>query len=264
MKFTEWSMIFFSITIIGACGRLSNNNNPKDKNYLGYDIELFDETEVKSISISVRDEETEKIRSFFAKNSELVNIQEPKFGFTLLMWAVFNHKMESVKSLLESGANPNIPSKKGVSPLIRAAEFDELPMMKLLIEFGADPHYMMDSLPPASALVASISGIPTQKKQDLEKVKYLLDLGVNMDSTNANSSTPLNTAVILDAFEIAEFLIQKGANINIPVYNLPNGKIVFLPKMLKEMEIESNFNYRHDSLVKYVEQKIDTTWYLKK
>lgn len=62
-------------------------------------------------------------------------------GTTALHHCVLNDAQELVAMLLRHGANPNalIPDSK-VSPLTIAALEKNMPMAKLLLEFGGDPH----------------------------------------------------------------------------------------------------------------------------
>jgi ankyrin repeat protein len=230
---------------------------PRKKNLLAYDIEIFEKTPLKDISLAVKDEDSLRIEAFFKKNKKLINIQEPKFKFTLLMWSVFNHRYGSANALLKSGADPNICSKNGTSPLIRAAAFDKLHMMKLLVNYGANPKYTHDSLMPPNAIIASAWGDPNL--DGLKKVKFLVELGVNIDSTNNLQGTALHNAIIQGGFDIAEYLIYKGANLNIPVDVYPNGKKVYCLKKLKKMKVEPYLLNRKEDLIKYVEKHIDTT-----
>jgi len=49
---------------------------------------------------------------------------------------------------------------------------------------------------------------------NIEAVKQHLDNGVDVDAKSDNGRTPLHTAVSNDHKEIAELLIEKGADVN--------------------------------------------------
>ena len=56
-----------------------------------------------------------------------------------LHWSVGEHRVEISRLLLEHGADVNMPNMYGVTPLILAAAGTDSAMIKLLLEFHADP-----------------------------------------------------------------------------------------------------------------------------
>jgi ankyrin repeat protein len=49
---------------------------------------------------------------------------------------------------------------------------------------------------------------------DLAKVKALVESGVSVDMRDGGGGTPLTVAIESEHFDVADFLIRKGANIN--------------------------------------------------
>lgn len=78
-----------------------------------------------------------------------VDVQK-KDGDTALRLAVIHNQTESVRLLLEAGANPNIQNENGNTPLIRAAAQGYTEITKLLLEHGANPHIRNNDLMTAS------------------------------------------------------------------------------------------------------------------
>ena len=65
---------------------------------------------------------------------------------TLLHHACENERHDSIKLLLNNGANPNIKENSfGLTPLHWATEYEDMDMVKLLIDNGADPNIPDDS-----------------------------------------------------------------------------------------------------------------------
>ena len=65
---------------------------------------------------------------------------------TLLHHACENDKHDSIKLLLNNGANPNIKENSfGLTPLHWATEYEDMDMVKLLIDNGADPNIPDDN-----------------------------------------------------------------------------------------------------------------------
>ena len=62
---------------------------------------------------------------------------------TALHWAVSPQRTEIVTTLLEAGANPNVPDNDGYTPLHDVAEMGDCPpartMLEVLLAAGADP-----------------------------------------------------------------------------------------------------------------------------
>ena len=65
---------------------------------------------------------------------------------TLLHHACENDKHDSIKLLLNNGANPNLKENSfGLTPLHWATEYEDMDMVKLLIDNGADPNIPDDN-----------------------------------------------------------------------------------------------------------------------
>ena len=75
---------------------------------------------------------------------------QKKDGDTALRLAVCNNQTESVRLLLEAGANPNIQNTNGNTPLIRAVAQGYTEITKLLLEHGANPHIRNNDLMTAA------------------------------------------------------------------------------------------------------------------
>src|SRR6266480_211923 len=72
------------------------------------------------------------------------------FKMSPLLWAVSKHNLPLVKLLLGYGADPNQPKKDGVAPILLATVFpppdvDDLSIADLLVERGADVNRRTDT-----------------------------------------------------------------------------------------------------------------------
>ena len=154
----------------------------------GYDIELFEGTEVWKLAKAVKKEDTAKIK--YLIRSTNINFPEHTYGMTLLQWAVFNKLFLSAKTLLESGADPNIRSNDGESALILGAyEFETSDYVKLLLKYGADVNAIAD-YKKSWHYTPLMSASSTR----LESVKILVAAGANV-----NYETPSNNCAIVEA-----------------------------------------------------------------
>jgi len=63
------------------------------------------------LALAVKNEKTRTIEKLAKENPELLNYQEPKYGATLLLWAVGMEKYKSAEALLKCGADPILPQQ---------------------------------------------------------------------------------------------------------------------------------------------------------
>ena len=77
-------------------------------------------------------------------------------GWTPLEHAVHKNQLESVKALLDAGADPNLADRAGTTPLIMAAGYGYTPIVELLLRRGADPRRFNRN--GQNALDAALSG----------------------------------------------------------------------------------------------------------
>jgi ankyrin repeat protein len=149
--------------------------------------------------------------------------------------------VDLVKRLLARGANPNArltgrPLKRhhdagstlnfgeGTTPLIRAARTNDVPVMKALLDGGADPFLTLPDRTTALMIAAGqgyggLRGegirivVPTPEGA-IEALTLLLDRGMDVDAFNNAGNTALHAAVGRgDA--VVGFLASRGASLNL-------------------------------------------------
>jgi ankyrin repeat protein len=131
-----------------------------------------------------------------------VNAQNDAGG-TALMEAVYNNHPETVKLLLEKGADPDLRKKDGATALGFAQKYP--PIMEILKAKGAKV---------VSNLALDIELMAAANKGDLAKVKDLVDKGAYPNYHNEGGSTPLIEAVYGGHAEVVKYLLEKGADPN--------------------------------------------------
>lgn len=55
----------------------------------------------------------------------------------MLTWCIRNQLVAAFEALIKAGADPNMPSKKGVTPISAAAHKGNIHVMQLLIDAGS-------------------------------------------------------------------------------------------------------------------------------
>jgi ankyrin repeat protein len=143
--------------------------------------------------------------------------------------------LEIVKSLLASGADPNMALTKplpgrsgmdsgdtalgdGTTPLIRAAFSGDAAVMRLLLEKGADPKL---TLKDGSTALMVAAGVGYRDKftrgteaEALESLKVALDAGLDLSQVTTRGDTALHGAANRGADTIVQFLVDHGAKLD--------------------------------------------------
>lgn len=112
-------------------------------------IGIYQDTPVWELAKAVKNNNIWKIKSLLKDNPELVDYKDPKYGATLLIWAVGTERYNAAKALLECGADPDIIcthtgetalyTASGYSWVDNFAKKDAI-YVELLLEHGADPN----------------------------------------------------------------------------------------------------------------------------
>ena len=143
--------------------------------------------------------------------------------------------LEYIKFLLEHGAKPNIAAKDntltrtiftmqwfleaGATPFVRAAQSGDLELLKLLVAHGADPMIKTDhgdTALTAAAGVGWVEGVTYEHsyKENIETVRYLLDLGLDANAANGDGRTSLMVAAAKGRPEVIQLLVDHGAKLD--------------------------------------------------
>jgi ankyrin repeat protein len=196
-------------------------------------IRIYQNTPAWKLALAVKGQRTDSIAKILKEKPNLLNYQEPKYGVTLLLWAIGMGKYRSAKALLKCGADPNIASTfDGETPLFAAAGWGwkvgffkkNTKYVKLLLRYGANPNinYIGSDVPGnrtviepgTSPLMESITG-------GIEKTKALVKAGADINyKTPKTKSTAAWKALLNKEYpEYAYYLIvEKKAKVTEPTY----------------------------------------------
>lgn len=92
-----------------------------------------------NVTLFVKNSTDKEIRQYIHADPEQINKQFEPSNETILITAVIDDRYDLVTFLLKEGANPNLTTVAGGSPLSFSAGMGNYKMVKLLLEFGADP-----------------------------------------------------------------------------------------------------------------------------
>ena len=144
--------------------------------------------------------------------------------------------LEFIKFLLDSGADPNARmiestetrtvftnqwlDEEGATAFLRASQSGDLPLMKMLIEYGADPHIntALGVTPLAVAAgIGWVEGVTSEwsTEQTIEAVKYLLELGVDPNFQANTGRVALHGAAHKGSTEVVKILVAAGARMDV-------------------------------------------------
>ena len=141
-------------------------------------------------------------------------------GATALMWAAADPA--KVKLLVERGADVKLASESGRTALLLAAMSDQsAETVRLLLGRGADAKVL--DREQTSTLVSAAYG------NDTDALRQLLKAGAPVNQANVAGSTPLMNAAANGNLEAVKLLLAAGANVNAqsgaPGQQVKNGTI---------------------------------------
>jgi ankyrin repeat protein len=144
--------------------------------------------------------------------------------------------LEFVKAMVAHGANVNLPLKKSVSnrgvlstagatPFLAAASTADLPLMRTLLEAGADPRIpnAQGTMPLMAATGVGVGApeeAPGTEPEVLEAVPFLLGLGADINAVDKKGETAMHGAAYRNHPKVVQLLADKGAKV--VAWNHPN------------------------------------------
>ncbi len=150
------------------------------------------------------------------------NLDDAQLGSEpALLAAARSGNIDAVKVLLDAGADANVTEAiEQQTALMWATAEGHLDIVKLLLDAGADPN-----------MQARISTLTERKNADFPSggfvalhwaarngdqamIRLLLDNGANINARNGDTSTPMMLAIVNDRFDIAQLLLDLGADAN--------------------------------------------------
>ncbi|KAH7029565.1 ankyrin repeat-containing domain protein [Microdochium trichocladiopsis] len=176
-------------------------------------------------------------------------------GETVLMKAISRKCSQKVIDLLlDYDADPNLKSRKGESPLFEAINAGRVDTVTSLLDHGANPnlpgpkHMLWPAIHQTGCLRVLLARGADYKKapgimeqaastNNLDSVRVLLEAGVDPNAKKDGVYTPLCTSIRDDLPEIFHLLLAKGADPNVPASEYPAFKCVthFRPQYMQPL-----------------------------
>ena len=207
-----------------------DRNIPVEKDsYLGWDVRRFQTTKAWNLAKAIDDHNIREMRRQVIDLKVPVDTRDRINDFTPLMFAVFNNDIQSVKVLLELGADPNLPtdsiSDSGENSVIVACEYIGISqeILKLLLKYGGNPNstecgrnYDIEgdwTIARGTALGKAIHLSNCYEKDNFDKVRILVGAGADVNLRTDDSPVGvIERALVLDRMDIVLYLLKHGAD----------------------------------------------------
>lgn len=212
--------------------------------------DLFNNSPVEKLAEYINEDDTASLKTALKlANLEQINYKEKTFGATLLNWASYNEHLGSVKMLCQFGADPNIITHQGWSPLFSAIQFSRDSLSaSILLESGANINECIrDSIKHTCLDNATCMAA----RSDLKIMKLLVSKGIDPNSRNLTLRypSPLYAAFAGGNIDIVNYLIfDCHVDFDYPLYITISGQEIRICKLLREMTFELDSNEHKEKL----------------
>ncbi len=243
-------------------------------------VKIYDDTPAKELASVVKNQNVSKIEQLVIDSPELINYQDPKYGATLLMWAIGMEKYESAESLLKLGADPDISMKENEeTPLFLATRYSWVDnntnqdprFVELLLRYNADPNksfLVSKSEEERSIIESGTSPLMHSIGRGIEKTKLLVEAGADINHKSKSGRTAATTALEYaeDPYYAYYLIALKKAKITEPHYSMmilpdddPNKEFLPVTKLRKwEFDLDSDeFKLKMEIVKEFTRQGVD-------
>lgn len=207
MMFRRLLMALCCILSLSACSEsesdiLNRLERMQAKNYF--------ESEQLDLILAVERQDLAGIKAAIANGAGVNTLGRE--SITPLFWALMKQKPESIRFLLELGADPNVIitlpeefQEEGVSAMDLAARMSDSQFLRILLENGGDPNAIVNDWNEPVLHMAIMY-------RRLDNVKLLVEHGADLNHQDKSQTTPLMVAVSARMYESALYLLQQGAD----------------------------------------------------
>ena len=136
--------------------------------------------------------------------------------------------LDFVSRLIEAGANPNAQlekgpagkarlNMKGATPFLLACKTADLPLLRVLLDAGADPNLSnVDNCCPLLAAsgigTTSVGEEPGTESEVIETIEFLLGIGADINAIDNNKESAMHGAAYRAYPKVAKLLAERGSN----------------------------------------------------
>ena len=230
--------IIFSYATMVSC------QESKDQ-LLGNDFRLFKNTQVWEFAKAVENQDTGAFATIIEKFKLNIDIEENKYGQSLLHLAVLKNLDKSVKKLLELGANPNHFNKHdGYSPMHDAVgvfqHHDDTLVLSLLLQHGGDANIKTALTENNKGAYSKnvISILCSNVDDQINKLKLLITSGASLEFDGEDNSNFMYSALKSKNYKLVLILLNLGSDYSKPIFTNFSGEKIFMQVYMKDYLID--------------------------
>ncbi len=154
----------------------------------------------QSLSEACENGEYEKVRNYLNQNA---NPNHAFHNMTPMIWAAHHGNVRMVKLLLQFNADPNVINANGLSPLHKAIDCGHYEVAELLLDHKADPN-----------IGGTLFSTLTFPNENYRSIFYrLIENGADVNSSQNNSSMPLLYSALGDE-QLRSTLLSNQYDVN--------------------------------------------------
>lgn len=155
--------------------------------------------------VATANNDTAMVRLLLKHGADIEQLTKGEAPITALILPIQEGHLETVKILVESGANIHVKGPANQPPVRVAARNGHLEILKYLIEKGAD---FEDKTADDGA--TPLEGAASKGHLDL--VRFLVEKGANVNHQDRDKDTPIGEAATAGHFEVVKYLLEHGAD----------------------------------------------------
>jgi ankyrin repeat protein/penicillin V acylase-like amidase (Ntn superfamily) len=199
-----------------------------------------DGTERDRIEAGLTDEHIDRYARYPSLSLAKSNLEteENEYNLTELYWAAYLGESQKVRNLLENGADANVTTGIGTTPLMAATQAGHMDVVRYLLDSGAEID-LADRRGNTPLIAAVVFGQPdiaadliktgakvqlanksnlgplhySAANGDLDSTKLLLAEGADMEDKSELGWTALISAAFYGKTEVVKYLVSKGADL---------------------------------------------------
>lgn len=207
----------------------------------GADVKLKDENGESPIHYAMWYKNVEYFKMLLDRGADINS--KGNNGFTPLHYSALYDKIEFASFLVDKGADVNVKNDEGKRPIDLSYFRSNNSMNKFLLSSGSEnvEHNHRNKHGDTKLHIAI-------KRYQLDNVKYLLDMGADINTKDGNGKTPLHIAssqmTNTDRYEresLVKFLLDRGADTN---SRDDNGKTPLYYS--SNYDLKTYYNFRND------------------
>ena len=192
---------------IKILGRAFEGETQQEMEQMFSDRECLEEMRFTILHRIVLGLNNSSLQNHISQNPDCINATD-SYGRTALSWAAQRGMVETVESLLRFGADPNLCTLRGHSPLMYAAEARDPGCLRPLLEYGADVTQCdVEGQTPLHYAAGH--------RSDLAYYRPLIEANSDPNWPTIPRMTPLTTVILEGHNDAMRYLVENGADINL-------------------------------------------------